>query len=235
MDRAARLRALALAAAASAVVAALVALPVREAAAAAIEWTEGRGAWTGMLLVAIWVPAALLAIPGSVITLATGFALGLGWGVVVVSIGSTLGAAAAFLAGRTVARDRVRRRIADRPRFRALDRAVREEGLRIVLLARLSPVFPYNFQNYAWGVSGIGFGEYLLGSWLGMLPATVLFVYLGSGARTVAAAAAGEGGRSPAETALFAIGLVATVLVVALVARAARRALEREAGMEEAR
>ncbi|MDX1623178.1 MAG: TVP38/TMEM64 family protein [Gemmatimonadota bacterium] len=233
MTRSRTLQALLFGAAVAALLVASFVLPLGDWIAAAIRWTEGRGVWTGVLLAVIWVPAALLAVPGSLLTLGTGFVLGVGWGTVVVSIGSTAGAVAAFLAGRTVGRDRVRGMIEDRPRFRAVDRAVEEEGLRIVLLVRLSPIFPYNFQNYAWSVSGVGFGAYLLGSWVGMLPATVLYAYLGSGARTLAAVAAGEAGRSTGELVLFGVGLAATVAATVLVTRAARRALEDRTGIGE--
>lgn len=208
-------------------------LPVGDWITALIRWTEGRGTWTGILLVAIWIPAALLVVPGSLITVGTGFVLGVGWGTVVVSVGSTVGAAAAFVAGRTVARDWVLRKLEERPRFRAVDRAVEEEGLVIVLLVRLSPIFPYNFQNYAWSLTGVGFGTYLLGSWIGMLPGTVLYAYLGSGARTLAAVAAGESGSGTAELVFFGLGLAATVVATVLVTRAARRALEDRAEFEE--
>lgn len=224
------IRALAALVIVGAVVALALLAPVGEWVAGLVGWVEGRGVWTGVLLAAVWVPAAVLAVPGSVLTLATGFVLGLGWGTAVVSLGSTAGAAAAFGVGRSVGRERVEEWIARRPRLRAVDRAIGEEGLKVVLLTRLSPVFPYNAQNYAWSVSRVGFGEYLLGSWVGMLPATVLYVYLGASARTLAAVAAGESRRSGAELALLGVGFVATVAVVWIVTRAARRALEGREG-----
>ncbi len=100
----------------------------------------------------------------------------LGWGFVAVSAGSTLGAAGAFLVARYLARDRVERWAAANPRFAAIDRAVGREGWKIVLLTRLSPV---------------RFGAYVLASWIGMMPGTVLYVYLGFAGRAVAQAAAG--------------------------------------------
>lgn len=213
-------------AAVAAVVAAILFLPVREGVAAVVRWAGGRGAWTGVLLSAVWAPAAVLAVPGSVLTLATGFVLGVGWGTLVVSIGSTVGAIAAFLVGRALGRERVKRRIADRPRFRAVDAAVEREGIKVVVLTRLSPLFPYNVQNYAYAMTGIGFRDFVLGSWIGMLPGTVLYVYLGASARTLAAAATGQNVGGGPELALFAVGLAATIAVTVLLTRASRRALE---------
>jgi uncharacterized membrane protein YdjX (TVP38/TMEM64 family) len=207
--------------------AALLHEPLHDAANAVLDWAAGRGRWTGVILAALWVPAAVLLVPGSVLTLGTGFLLGVGWGTLVVSIGSTLGAAAAFGVARSFLRDRVRARLEGRPRFRAVDRAVAREGTKIVLLLRLSPLFPYNVQNYAFGATGISFRRYVLASWAGMLPGTLLYVYLGAGARSLAEAATGRVGAGAWGAALFAAGLVATAAATWLVTRSARRALAR--------
>ncbi|HKY59622.1 MAG TPA: TVP38/TMEM64 family protein, partial [Gemmatimonadota bacterium] len=193
---------------------------------------ERLGAWAGVLLAALWIPVALLLVPGSLVTLGTGFLLGVGWGMVTVSIGSTLGAVAAFLVGRTVARERVRVWIADRPRFRAVDRAVEKDGLGIVLLTRLSPLFPYNFLNYAYGLTGVRLRDYALGSWVGMLPGTLLYVVLGSTAQALTSLGMGHRQRGALEWIAFGVGLLATAAVTWLVARRATRILEERTGME---
>lgn len=223
-DRAA-LRAALLAGAAIVLVLAAVFLPVRAWMAALLEWVEGRGAWTSVLVGLAWVPAAVLLVPGSVLTLGTGFLLGLGWGIAVVSAGSTLGATAAFLVGRRLGRDWVRARIGNRDAFRGVDRAIAVEGFKVVLLLRLSPLIPYNALNYALALTGVRLRDYVLASWIGMLPGTVLYVWLGAGARSLAAVVTGTGDRPAAWLALFAAGLVATAIAVWLVTRTARRAL----------
>lgn len=204
---------------------AAVLLPVRDQIAALLAWVGRRGAISGALLCLAWIPAAVLLVPGSVLTLGTGFLLGAAWGLVVVSIGSTLGATAAFLVGRRLGRDWVRERIGGHDRLRGVDRAIAHEGFKVVLLLRLSPLIPYNALNYALSLTGVGLREYVIGSWLGMLPGTVLYVALGAGARSLAAAMTGAGERPAAWLALGAAGLVATGVAVWLVARAARRAL----------
>ena len=203
------------------------------------EWTMGLlarverlGPWAAAILGAVWIPAAILLVPGSLITLGTGFLLGIGWGLVVVSAGSTLGALAAFFVGRTLARDRVRRWIAGHPRFRAVDRAVATGGLSIVLLARLSPVFPYNFLNYALALTGVRLRDYALGSWVGMLPGTLLYGYLGSTAQALAVLEAGGRERSALEWAAFLLGLVATAVLAWTVTRRATAILEKRTGTE---
>lgn len=221
----ARLRILGAAAAAAAVVLAAIALPVRSWIESVLAFAAGRGAWSGVVLALVWVPAAVLLVPGALLTLGTGFLLGVGWGTVVVSVGSTAGAVAAFGVGRWLARDWARRRIAGRARVEAIDRAVAEEGLKVVLLTRLSPVFPYNALNYAYALTGVSLRDFLLGSWIGMLPGTLMYAYLGAGAQTLTALATGREARTPVELALYGVGLAATVAVTVLVTRAARRAL----------
>jgi uncharacterized membrane protein YdjX (TVP38/TMEM64 family) len=119
----------------------------------------------------------------------------------------------------------VRERIGERDMFRGIDAAIAKEGLKVVLLLRLSPLVPYNALNYALALTGVRFRDYVLGSWIGMLPGTVLYIWLGAGARSLAAVVTGTGERPAAWLALFTAGLVATAIAVWLVARAARRAL----------
>lgn len=206
-------------------------LPVREWTAALLGWVRDRGAWTAVLLGLAWAPAAVLLVPGSVLTLGTGFLLGLGWGIPVVSLGSTLGATAAFLVGRRLGRDWVRGRIGDRVTLRGVGEAIEREGFQVVLLLRLSPLIPFNALNYALALTGVRLRDYVLGSWIGMLPGTVLYVWLGAGARSLAAVVTGTAERPAAWLALFAAGLVATAVAVWLVARAARRAIDARAGV----
>lgn len=187
----------------------------------ALDWVGGLGVWGAVLFVVIYALAAVLLVPGAVLTLGAGAVFGLIRGTVLVSIASTLGAACAFLVGRYLAREAVARKIAGNPRFVAIDRAVAGEGWKIVLLTRLSPVFPYTLLNYAFGLTPVKLGHYVLASWIGMMPGTVMYVYLG----TLAQAGLGGRARSPGEWALYAVGLLATVAVTLFVTRLARRAL----------
>jgi uncharacterized membrane protein YdjX (TVP38/TMEM64 family) len=163
----------------------------------------------------------VLFLPGSVLTLGAGAVFGVVWGSVYVSVASTLGATCAFLVGRHFARDAILRQTAGNERFAALDRAVAAEGWKIVGLTRLSPVFPFALLNYAFGLTQVKLGQFVLASWLGMMPGTVLYVYLGS----LAQAAAGERTRTTGEWALYVVGLLATIAVTVMLTRVARRAL----------
>lgn len=189
-------------------------------------WVEGLGAWGPAVFIVGYVVAAVAFVPGSVLTLAAGAIFGLVRGAIYVFIGATLGAAAAFLVSRYLARGAVERRVVGDPRFAAVDRAIEGQGFRVVFLLRLSPLFPFNLMNYALGLTRVRFVDYLLGS-VGMIPGTVLYVYYGRVAGDVARAAGGAAPeRGAGYYAVLALGLVATVAVSALVARISRRALQ---------
>ncbi len=205
--------------------ASLFLLPTQEYLSQFLAWVQRIGPWGAVLLGAAYIPAALLFVPGSLLTLGAGFALGVGLGTVAVSIGSTLGASAAFLAGRTLARGFIEAKISHNPRFRAIDQAVKHEGFKIVLLTRLSPVFPFNLLNYAFGLTPVSLRDYFLASWIGMLPGTVMYVYLGSAAKNLADLAAGKALGETGQQVLFGVGLLATVAVTVAVTRVAKRAL----------
>jgi uncharacterized membrane protein YdjX (TVP38/TMEM64 family) len=183
-----------------------------------------------MIVGAAFIPACLFFLPGSPLTLFGGFAFGgtlrgLVLVTACVSIGSTLGAALAFLVGRTAARAWIEKRVVADPRFRAIEAAVRENGFKIVLLCRLSPVIPFNLLNYAFGMTSVSFRDYVLASWIGMLPGTVLYVYLGSTMGALADVVAGRVERTPAQQIFFYVGLAATLGMTLYVTRIAKRAL----------
>jgi uncharacterized membrane protein YdjX (TVP38/TMEM64 family) len=192
-----------------------------------LAWVEARGVAGALVFVGVYIVATVLFIPGSILTLGAGAVYGVVMGTVWVSLASTLGAFAAFLTGRYIARDWVAAKAAANPRFRVIDQAVRREGWKIVFLTRNSPVFPFNLSNYAYGLTAVPAGGYLLASWIGMLPGTVMYVYLGSLAASVATIGASEQRTGPVQWMMYGLGFVATVAVTVLVTRMARRALSR--------
>ena len=203
-------------------------LPVKPWLGAALTWAAAHREPSALVFIALYVLATVCLIPGLILTLAGGAIFGLARGVALVSAGSLLGASAAFFIGRTFAREWTQQRIAAWPRFRALDGALGERGFWIVLLTRLSPLFPFNLLNYAYGVTAVRPRDYIAASWLGMLPATVLYVYAGSAAANLAQALSGRVRTGKSTTVLLLVGLAATVAVAALVTRVARRRLEHE-------
>ena len=187
-----------------------------------LEWIDQFGIWGPILFILIYATAAVFFIPGSALTLGAGALFGVVKGTILVSLASTLGAALAFLIGRYVARDWVAKKVEENPKFKAVDEAVGREGWKIVALTRLSPVFPYTFLNYAYGLTKVKFPHYVLASWLGMLPGTIMYVYLGSLARLGVQAE----GASKAQIAMRIVGLLATVGVTVYITKIARKALK---------
>ncbi len=201
-------------------------LPVADYIMAMLEWTEGLGVWGPVVVALFYIVSCVFFIPGSIVTLGAGFLFGTMIGTITVSIGSTLGAAAAFLVGRFLMRDMVERKVEGNPRFAAIDKGVGEQGFKIVFLSRLSPVLPFVLLNYAYGLTKVTFWRYVLASWIGMLPGTIMYVYFGSTAGQLAKIAAGEVEGGSARSIFFVIGLIITVAVVVLVTRTAQKALK---------
>ena len=211
---------IALVAIAAAVVAAFFFFDVRAILRETLAWIDGLGAWGPVLFILIYIAATVLFVPGSALTLGAGALFGVALGSALVSVGATLGATAAFLVGRYLARDWVAKKIEGNTAFAAIDHAVANEGWKIVGLTRLSPAFPFTLLNYAFGLTRVSLRDYVLASWIGMMPGTVMYVYVGSLAH-----AAGDRQRTPGEWALLGVGLLATIAVTVFVTRLARAAL----------
>ena len=211
-----------------ALIALFVWVDVRGVLRQALDFIAGLGPLGPALFIAVYVLACVLFIPGSVLTLGAGAVFGVVWGSIYVSAGATLGASAAFLVGRYLARDWVAKKIEGNASFAAIDRAVAAEGWKIVGLTRLSPVFPFTLLNYAFGLTRVSFRDYVFASWIGMMPGTVMYVYLGSLAQV---GASGQK-KSPAEWALYGVGLIATLAVTFFVTRLARRALAKRTQLD---
>ncbi|MEE2663829.1 MAG: TVP38/TMEM64 family protein [Myxococcota bacterium] len=199
-------------------------------------WIEGLGIWAPIVFITGYAVAVASLLPGSVLTIAGGAIFGLGAGTAYAFGAAVLGSIGGFLIARYLARGWVEQRIETDERFRAIDRAVAENGLKITFLLRLSPAFPFSFLNYVLGLTRVSFRDYLLASF-GMLPGTLLYVYYGKLAGDVASAAAGAPQGNTAGLVINLVGLVATIAVTVSVTRIARRALAQatESTSEEAR
>lgn len=200
-------------------------LPVAGAIRRLGEETARMGAGGLVLYGLAYVLAALLFVPGSLLTLAAGLAFGFARGFLVSWLSATAAATVAFLAARRAARSRVQAFASRHPRFGALDRAVGTGGGRVVALLRLSPLVPFSASNYLFGLTPVRLGPYVLATAAGMIPGGALYAALGAAGRAV-----GSGRpRSAGEWALLAVGLAATAAVTLILARAARRELKKAA------
>lgn len=221
-------RTLLLVAAVALVATAVLLLPVGPWIAHLASWARGAGAPGVLAFGAAYAAGAVLLLPGSVFTLAAGLVYGPLAGAAVAWPSAWLGATLSFLAGRTFARGAVSRAVARRPRLAAVEEAVSGDGFRLVLLLRLSPLFPFTLVNYALGISSVRPRDFVLATGVGILPGAFLYAYLGSVLGNAAAIAAGELPEAGAAgQVLFWGGLLATLAVTTLVTRAARRALAR--------
>jgi uncharacterized membrane protein YdjX (TVP38/TMEM64 family) len=194
----------------------------------ALTWVEQQGPTAPLAFILVYNLATVLLIPGSVLTLGSGILFGPVWGSIYVAIAATLGATIAFWIGRNFARGWVSRQIAKYPKFAAIDRAVAQEGFKIVALTRLSPLFPFNLLNYAFGITQVSLRDYVLGS-IGMIPGTILYVYLGS----LLGSLAMIGAKTQADPKTVAlqwtikiIGLIATIAVSVYITKIAKRTLD---------
>ena len=203
---------------------------IHDALKSALTWIENLGPLGPLAFITIYIIATVCLISGAALTLGAGLAFGVVKGSILVSIASVLGATAAFLVGRYFARGWVAKQIDKQPKFKAIDAAVAKEGWKIVGLTRLSPVFPFVFLNYAFGVTQVSLRDYVLASWIGMMPGTIMYVYIGYIAAEAAEAVEGssDGTEGLLKLILNIVGLIATVVVTVFVTKIAKKALDEQ-------
>ena len=205
----------------AALLAAWFLLPVQAWMQAFSAWIEGLGAWGAVIYGAAYVAALVVMVPAAPFTIGAGLIYGF-WGFPLALLSATVGASLAFLVSRYVVRGRVAGMIANRPALRAVDRAVAEEGWRVVGLLRLSPLVPFNLQNYALGATSVGFWPYVAATGAGIAPGCLLYVYLG----VIGRSSSEDGGAL--KWGFVAFGLCATVMLAVLVGRKARGVLAKK-------
>ena len=199
-------------------------LPVKEWLDAFRGWIEDLGALGIVAFIGLYVVITVVMGPAAGLTLIGGLVYGV-WGFPLVVGAATLAATTAFLIGRYIARDRVARMGENNDKLKALNKAVSQEGWKVVGLMRLSPVFPFGLQNYLFSVTDIGLVPFALATAIGIMPGTALYVYIGSLGQT-------DGGGGALQWVLLGAGLVATFAVVWLITKKAKAALD-EMNLEE--
>lgn len=185
------------------------------------------GPWGPFVLAIAYVPLTVLAVPASVLTLGGGYLFGLPTGFVADSIGATLGATAAFLLGRTIGRSYVISKLNNYPKFQAIAIAIQGSGFKIVLLLRLVPLLPFNMLNYLLSVTPIPIGEYMLATWVGMMPITFAFVYVGTTLKDLSDVTHGWSEVSTTRWVLMVSGFVISVILMIYITRVAKASLEK--------
>jgi uncharacterized membrane protein YdjX (TVP38/TMEM64 family) len=192
----------------------------------AVAHIQSVGPAAPIAFILIYAFAVVALIPASLLTIAGGAVFGLMPGVTYSLIGATLGSTCAFLIGRYAARRLVARRLAAMPRFVAIERAVSARGRRIVFLLRLSPLIPFNFLNYALGLTTISVWDFVMAS-LGTVPGAFVYSYAGKvTGEALALAGKAEVPKNASYYAFLLAGLAATIAATTVVTRTARRALQ---------
>ncbi|MFT7651760.1 MAG: putative membrane protein YdjX (TVP38/TMEM64 family) [Limisphaerales bacterium] len=203
-------------------------LPIADVLQDLLAWIQANPTISWIAYVLLYIVSTVLMLPGSILTLGAGFVFGLTYGFALVSFASVCGATLAFLVGRFLARGWVESKLESIPKFAALDRAVKARGALIVLLTRLSPAFPFNLLNYALGLTAVRLGVYVGVSWIGMIPGTLLYVYLGSVASDLSSLLNGDFSTGDLGGWLFYVGLAATLVLTIVITRIATQTLNQQ-------
>jgi uncharacterized membrane protein YdjX (TVP38/TMEM64 family) len=188
-----------------------------------MEWIAQSG-WTGVAgFITLYTLTCVFFLPGSVLSVGAGAVYGFWFSTALVTISSTVGAMVNFLTSRYLARSWMQKRLGRSAKFRALDKAVSTEGGRIILISRMSPVVPHSLVSYAAGLIRISFRRFTLASFVGFIPQSAAYTYVGAVVGKAVRTSAGVTPHDPVTWALYGLGLVATLAVTVLTTRTARR------------
>ena len=203
-------------------------LPVEQWLRTFNDWVAQMGTAGIFIFIGVYAVATVLLAPGAILTIGAGFAFGLWKGFLAASGGATIGAALAFLVARFIARDKIEAIAQRNDKFRKIDNAIGRQGAKLIFLLRLSPVIPFNLSNYFYGLTAVKFWPYVVASWIGMMPGTFLYVYIGTaGKAAVAAAGGGPAAKHGWQYWTFlCVGFAATIIVTIWVTKIARDALK---------
>lgn len=212
----------------AAIITAFVTLPVEKILKDFLVWIkQNLGPWGPIVLAISYIPLTVLAVPASILTLGGGYLFGLPIGFLADSIGATIGATAAFILGRTIGRPYVISKLKDYPKFQAVALAIQRSGFKIVLLLRLVPLLPFNMLNYLLSVTPVATGEYMLASWLGMMPITFALVYVGTTLKDLSDVTHGWSEFSTTRWVFIVLGLVVSIVLMVCVTKIAKASLDK--------
>lgn len=198
-----------------------------------LQWLDAQGAWGPLLFILVMALVVVLVLPGVFFTTGAGFVFGVVEGTVYVVLGTTLGAALAFLIARHLFGTRATRFVLAHARLKLVSEEFTPQGWKIVLLTRLVPFFPFKLSNYFFGLTRFSLRGFVAGTCVGIIPLSLHNVYLGSIAADIATLGARSADRTPLQWALYGAGLLATVALLIYLNRLARRALAKYTAAEE--
>jgi uncharacterized membrane protein YdjX (TVP38/TMEM64 family) len=188
-----------------------------------MEWIAQSG-WVGVLwFVVLYTLTCVFFLPGSILSIGAGAVYGFWFSTALVTISSTVGAAVNFLTSRYLARNWMQRKLGHSTKFRALEKAVCSEGWRMILVSRMSPIVPHSLVSYAAGLIRISFWKFTFASFVGFLPQSAAYTYVGAIVGKALRTSAGVTPHDPVTWAFYGLGLVATLIVTAITTRVARQ------------
>jgi uncharacterized membrane protein YdjX (TVP38/TMEM64 family) len=193
-----------------------------------VAWAAAVGSVGAVLVGLLYVPVCVLALPATALTYTMALAFGLWPAFLGTLVGATLGASTVFLLGRHLARGLVERSAARYPLLGALDSVLDERSFGMIVLVRLSPLFPFAVVGYALGATRIGFWRHLLATLLAIMPQTFLTCYVVAGLAELSGelGASDQATRSPWQLALFVLGLLAAAAALVAISKRTRAALQ---------
>jgi len=191
-----------------------------------VEWADETPTHeAAFALGAVYIVATAAFIPGSILTLAAGFILGIGWGFVTVWFSATIGATAAFFLGRTIAREWAEKLVEKNEKFSAIQTAIGEEEVKVMFLLRLAPLAPFNLLNPILGTFPVSLKNYVLTTFFGIAPGTMLYVYFGSTLGDISGASGGDFDKGPEYYVVIVATIVIAIGVVAYITKKAKQIL----------
>jgi len=214
---------------------------VKNGIVAFLEWIENNIVAGVFCFIGVYFLATILWVPGSILTLGAGFVFSsaldsLGWGLLLATgavwVGASLGAIASFLIGRYLFRDVVSEYLTQNYKvFEALDKAFEDQGLKISVLCRLSPIIPFNAFNYGMGVTAVKFRDYVLAC-IAMLPGTILYVFFGAAAGSLTEIGGDGDEDSPSNNravtiTIIVVGVVFGILAIGVIVWYAKKELNK--------
>ncbi|MBN1860040.1 MAG: TVP38/TMEM64 family protein [Candidatus Thermoplasmatota archaeon] len=140
------------------------------------DWIASLGMWGPIVFFGIYLGAVIATIPGTIFGVIAGALFGSVVGVTIISVSSTVGASITFLIARYFARDSIARWLSKNTTMQKLDQLTQEQGMILVGLTRLIPLFPFTLLNYGFGLTKVSFKTYVFWSWICMLPGTIIVV-----------------------------------------------------------
>lgn len=203
-------------------------LPLREWMDGLQRWLLGLGAWGVVIFTLILMVATFLPMPDWPLPIVAGYVFGV-WAFALVYVGIAAPSMVAFLAARHLARDRIRAFLVRRPKYQAIDKIVGREGWKVVVLLRLSPVVPFNLQNYALGVTAIPFWQYVAATLVGIIPGIAVYVYFGIFGKGLGK------GASLLDWIIFGVGCLATIALGVVVTRQTKAKFAQKSSSQQKR